>query len=444
MAGTISFGGIGSGMDTEGIVTALVGVERQGETPIQTKLTGTNSSISNLSSISSLLSKLKAASDALDTATEIGSYKATSSNAAIVASSNGLATTGKYSIQVTQLAKEARTYSNTISSVGTALNQSGTLKLGVGSGATQDIAIAATDTIDDVIGKINSAGLRVTASSFYDGTAYRIQLRGMDTGAANNLSITETGTTFGFGATPNTGQAAQDAQIKLDGFTVNSASNQVTGAIRGVTLALTAETTDAVTVGIDSDTSALKAKLGTLVDSYNAVISKIKDLAGNGTVPAKDPGLAGDSTLRSITSRLTSALQTVTASSSAYKTLGSIGLAVDRTGKLALDSTKFDAAIAADSAGVTKLLAGTDAATSGGVMSIVSNAVDVFTKTGTGLIAGRTDALNAAAKRLQARIDAEEVRINRYADQLRKQFTAMDTSVAAWNAQGTYLTKQFG
>src|SRR5438105_1889132 len=133
MTGTITFGGIGSGMDTESIVTALVGVERQGETTLQTKLTATNSSISNLSSVSSLLSKLKAASDALDTSAEVGSFKATSSNTAIVASSSGLASAGKYSIQVDKLAKEQRTYSNTIASVGTALGQSGTLKLGVGT-----------------------------------------------------------------------------------------------------------------------------------------------------------------------------------------------------------------------------------------------------------------------------------------------------------------------
>jgi flagellar hook-associated protein 2 len=443
MVGTITFGGIGSGMDTESIVSALVGVERQGQTALQSKLAATNSSISNLSGISSLLSKLKAASDALDTTAEIGSYKATSSSAAIVASGSGLATPGKYSIQVEKLAKEARTYSNSIASVGTAMNQAGTLKLGVGSGTTQDIAILGTDTIDDVIGKINSAGLRISASSFYDGTSYRIQLRGMDTGAANSLNITETGTNFGFGATANTGQAAQDAQIKLDGFTIKSASNQVTGAIRGVTLALTAETTNAVEVAIESDPSSLKTKLTALVDSYNAVISKVQELAGNGTVKAKDPNLAGDSTLRSITGRLASALQTVGGGTGAYKTLGSVGLALDRNGKLALDSTKFDKAIAADAAGVSKLLAGTDAVAAGGVMSIVSDAVGAFTKSGTGLMAGRTDALTATTKRLQSRIDREEIRINRYAEQLRKQFTAMDTTVAAWNAQSSYLSQQF-
>jgi len=440
MAGTISFGGIGSGMDTEGIVTALVGVERQGETALQTKLTANNSSISNLSSVSSLLSKLKAASDALDTTAEVGSYKATSSNAAIVASSSGLASPGKYSITVDKLAKEQRTYSNTIASVGTALGQAGTLKLGVGSGTTTDVSILATDTLDDVIGKINASGQRITASSFYDGTSYRIQLRGQDSGAANTLSITETGTTFGFTVPANTVQAAQDAQIKLDGFTIKSATNQVTGAIRGVTLALTAETTDAVTVGIENDPDGLKTKLNTLVDSYNAVVSKIKDLAGNGTVKAKDANLAGDSMLRSINQRIAGALQTVTSSTATYGSLGSIGLALDRSGKLSLDSTKFSKAMAADPDAVTKVLAG--AGTGGlGVMGAVSSTVDLFTKTGTGIMAGRTDAMNATTKRLQSRIDREEIRINRYADQLRKQFTQMDTTVASWNAQSSYLSQ---
>jgi flagellar capping protein FliD len=57
-------------------------------------------------------------------------------------------------------------------------------------------------------------------------------------------------------------------------------------------------------------------------------------------------------------------------------------------------------------------------------------------------MAGRSDALTATTKRLQSRIDREEIRINRFAEQLRKQFTTMDTTVAAWNAQSTYLSQQ--
>jgi flagellar hook-associated protein 2 len=441
MAGTISFGGIGSGMDTEGIVSALTNIERQGQTALKSKLTATSSSTSNLSNVASLLSKLKAASDALDTAAEVGSYKASSSSTGIVVSASGLATPGKYSITVDKLAKEQRTYSNAIPSVGTALNQAGTLRLGVGTGDPQDIAIATTDTLDDVIGKINSAGLRVNASAFYDGSSYRIQLRGMDTGAASALGITELGTSFGFDVPANTVQQAQDAELKLDGFTIKSATNQVTGAVRGVTLALTAESATPVTVAVDNDPDSLKTKLNTLVETYNAVVSKVKELAGSGTAKASDPGLAGDSTLRSLTSRLSSALQTQIGSST-YSTLGSLGLALDRSGKLSLDSTKFDKAITADPAGVTKLLSGVDGGAQG-IMDVVSSAVDAFSRSGTGLLAGRNEAMTAATKRLQARIDREETRINRYAEMLRKQFTQMDTQVAAFNAQSTYLTQNF-
>lgn len=74
-------------------------------------------------------------------------------------------------------------------------------------------------------------------------------------------------------------------------------------------------------------------------------------------------------------------------------------------------------------------------------MSVVSTAVDLFTKSNTGLIANKTEAMTSIGKRLQSRIDTEEIRINRYADQLRKQFTQMDTAVAGWNAQANYLAR---
>jgi flagellar hook-associated protein 2 len=439
MVGTITFGGIGSGMDTESIVSALVGVERTAQNALRTRQTATESSLSNLSSISSLLSKLKSASDALDTATEVGSFKVTSSSTSLVASANGLAQPGSYAVEVTQLAKEQRTYSNTFSSASTALNQSGTLAIGVGSGTPVNIAITASDTLDNVISKINSAGLRVSASAFYDGTNYRIQLRGLDTGAESALSISETGVSLGFTVPANTYQAAQNATLKIDGFQVTSATNQVTGAIRGVTLALTAPTTGAATVSIDNDPQGLQTKLRTMVDAYNAVVSKVQETVGGGGLKAKDPELAGDSTLRSLTSRISSTLLTPIAGGDRYNTLASIGLSLDRAGKLSLDGTKLEQALAADSAAVSKVLAGTDAAQ--GVMDTLSSAVDAFTKSGTGLLVTRTETLNKRVSSLKAQIEREDTRINRYADQLRKQFTQMDTMVSAWNAQGSYLNR---
>ncbi len=440
MVGTITFGGIGSGMDTESIVSGLVSVERAGQKALQSRLNATQSSISNLSSVSSLLAKLKSAAEALDTSAEVGSYKATSSGNAIVASASGLATPGKYTFTVEKLAQEQRTYSNTFASATEALGQAGTLSIQVGSGTATDIAISADDKLDDVIGKINSAGLKVTASAFFDGTTYRIQLRGQESGAANALTISENGTSFGFNDAGNTTQIAQDARIKLDNqFTITSSTNQVTGAIRGVTLALTAESASPITVSVENDPAALKTKLTALVDAYNAVVGKVKEVAGNGGTKATDALLAGDSTLRSITSRISSALQKDVGGSSAYRTLGSIGLAVDRTGRLSLDASKLDKALAADAEGVSRLLSGTDANPTGGVMDVLSSTIDAFTAKDKGLLTSRSEAFTARVKALQDRIDREEARINRYGDQLRKQFTAMDTMVASWHQQSSYL-----
>ena len=139
--------------------------------------------------------------------------------------------------------------------------------------------------------------------------------------------------------------------------------------------------------------------------------------------------------------RTTPGRTTTVGGSGAYRTLGSVGLALDRTGRLSLDAAKFDKAMAADSEGVTKLLAGTDSGTQG-VMDVVTSTVDLFTNRDKGLLVSRSNALTDTSKRLQARIDREDVRINRYAEQLRKQFTQMDTQVASWNAQSNYLSRQ--
>src|SRR5262249_3787663 len=156
-------------------------------------------------------------------------------------SASGAAQPGAYDVNVTKLAKEQRTYSNAFSA--NALNMSGNLDLAVG-GTSKQIAVTASDTLNTIADKINGAGLRVGASVFYDGTNYRLQVRGLDTGAANAVTFGGTGgigDQLGLNVAANTKQSAQDAALTVDGFAITSKTNQVTGAIPGVTLALKEE-----------------------------------------------------------------------------------------------------------------------------------------------------------------------------------------------------------
>lgn len=442
MAGTISFGGIGSGLDTEGIVTGLVSASSGSLNTLKTRATATDSAVSTLSSISGLLATLQKSVDALANPRDIGSYTASSSSAAIAVSADGTALPGAYSIKVNALAKEQRNYSSTFSSMSTALGQTGTLSIQVGAGTAIDVAVTETDTLDGIAAKINASGARVSASIFNDGTNYRLQVRGLDTGAANTVTFGGTGLTLGLNDLPASKvQSAQNSAIEVDGFVVSRATNQVSGAIQGVTLALTEVSTAPVTVSVKGDPTGLQTKLQSVVDSYNAVINKIHQSAGYGTTKGNTAALQGDSSLRSITERLSSALTTRVGTTGNYQTLGTIGLATNRDGTLKLDATKLTAALQNDAAGVATLLAGPSSGK--GVMDVVSDLAKSMTASN-GTLQLRSDSLASRAKTLRDRADAEQTRLNRYADSLRKAFTAMDTTVAGNNAQMNYITRMYG
>ena len=184
-------------MDTEGIVTGLVSASSGSLNTLKSRASDADSAVSTLSGISSLLATLQKSVDALANTRDVGAYTASSSSSAIAVSANGTALPGAYSIKVNALAKEQRNYSTTFSSMSTALGQTGTLSLQVGTGTAVNVDVTATDTLDGIAAKINASGQRISASIFNDGTNYRLQVRGLDTGEANTITFGGTGLSLG-------------------------------------------------------------------------------------------------------------------------------------------------------------------------------------------------------------------------------------------------------
>ena len=437
---TVTFGGVGSGLDTESIVTGLVNASQGPLKQIKSQATGLTTVNTSLSTIASLLGKLQTALEAVDEVKEVGSYAASSSSTAIVASATGSASPGSYQISVDRLASEQRSYSNGFGASDTALGLSGSLDFSIGGGTATSITVDSTDTLDSLAAKINSSGARVSASILNDGSQYRLQVRGLDTGAAN--AITFSGTTLGLDLAANKRQTAQDAQVTVDGFAITRPTNQVVGAIGGVTLNLTATTPagSPATVKIASDPDGLKNKLNSVVTAYNAVIDMVHNVSGFGSAKASVDGLAGDSLLRSLTQRMSSAVGTQVGTGT-YQTLGSIGVSLDRDGHMSVDSTKLNTALAADSAGVANVIAGPDSTT--GAIDVLRDVVKAFSQVGTGSIAQRQTSLTSRIKDTNARADREQVRLDAYAAALRKQFTALDSLMSSSTQNSNYLANFF-
>ena len=444
MSGTITFGGVGSGLDTESIVTGLVKASQGPLTAMKSQASGITAANTSLSQISTLLSKLQTALEAVDETKEIGSYSASSSSSAIVTSATGAALPGSYAISVDRLATEQRTYSDGNASSSAALGATGNLNLSVAGGAVTSIALSATDSLENVAAKINASGLRVSAAVFHDGSEYRLQVRGLDTGAANTIAFS--GTTLGLEKAANTRQAAGDAKLTIDGFAVTRSTNQIVGAITGVTMNLTAVTPTGspATVKVDNDPEGLKTKLNSVVSAYNAVVDMVHTVSGFGTVKAQVQDLAGDSLLRTLSGRMSGAIGT-SVGTGAYTTLGSIGMKLDTSGHLSLDGDKLDAALAKDPSSVAKIIAGPEAGTGAGTgaADVLRDVAKAFAQSGTGALAERQTGLAARLKNTNARIDREQARLEAYAAALRKQFTALDTYMNSANQNSTYLSNFF-
>lgn len=438
----VSFTGLSSGIDTRTLVDQLVKIERQPIDALQQKQKDLGGISSRLSKLSGLLTDLKSEAEKLGSRTSLLSTKGVSSDAtAVSVSATGDASPGSYSLEVSSLAKAERTYSDGFTSATQAgLFGTGSITLQIGSGSPVSIDVDAADTLESVAQKINATGVELGASVLFDGTSYRLRVSGNDTGAANNITFTETGTTLGLSKAANEVQKATDAVFKIDGFSISRPDNTITDVIEGVSFTLSKVTTEPVTIGVERDDEALTENVRAFVDAYNA-ISKSLDSEFSYTGAAKlGNTLAGDSTLRGLQSRLRAAVGHVfSGAPTAYNRFSALGISTKQDGTLELDEDALSKAVDADPEAVASLLTGDESAT-GGFMARFTGLVEDYTKSGTGILSLKKTGIDARARSMDGQIERMERRISSYEDRLRAQFTAMEQMISNIQSQGSQIT----
>ncbi len=456
-----------SGIDTSSLISALVSASSEPVTLLSQKARDARSASSQLSSLGSTLAGLRSSAGALDTATEVASFVVTQANTnAFTTVADGSAQPGAYNISVSQLAKEQRTYSKafSVAKADVALGLTGSFTLAIGAGTAKEITLAATDSLETVSSRINGLGLRLQAGIFQEADGkFRMQLRGLDTGTANSvtfgvsgtsaagstltdpLGIAETGLTASAGKTV---QSATNSIMLIDGFSVERTTNQVSGAVAGLSFSLKDVTNSTgthvpVNVAVAPDTGALVGKVTAFVSAFNGVVGSVNKLAGVGGVKAAVPLLSGDSTLRSILSELRSVATAGTAGTAGglYASMREVGVTITKDGTLAVDGDKLSKAVIADPVSVQKLFARPTSATTGGIMATVREAVDGITNFTTGKLTSRKKYFDDKAVKADAEAAKKRTGLDAYADRLRKQFTAMDEAYAKNASLGQQLSR---
>lgn len=449
---TITIPGLGTGLDTTAIIRSLVSTRQDPITALQSRQTNLNAASTTISNFSSKLSTLATAARALDTTGEFNATSATSSDTtSLVASSTGGTATGSFDVQISQLAKEQRTKSNTFASTSDALGISGTLAFTIGSGSPVSLTVSSTDTLTDIASRISASGARLSASVIYDGSNYRMLVRGLDSGSSNAISFDESGlsgSALGLSTPANTYQNAQNALFTVDGISMSRSTNQVTGAIPNVTLALVKTTSSAVTVNVATDPSSLKTKLQAFVSAYNDVVNTGHNATGYGATKATNPVLSGDRAIRGSLDRLSPLVaSSVSGASGAYTTLASVGIKLQNNGTLLFTESTFNAALAADSVSVSKLFVTDSTIGATGIMSSFGTTIDNLTNTGS-LVKSRLDGLSSESRRIGTNITKKQLDLTAYSEALTRQFAnlesqvgrykaLLDTKIGTWNSTGT-------
>lgn len=238
------------------------------------------------------------------------------------------------------------------SATATTSTAAGTYQVTSGTG-TYAFSVAAGDSLDTIASTINNSGSGVQATVVPAGSAYRLELSTADGSA---FSVAPTGTTTApllGGAIQDHSVDGQDASITVNGATITSSTNTFTGLMPGVDVTLAADASGSANITVGRDTQSLSDQVKSMVDAANSALDDISSLTGYNADNKTAGLLAGDSTLRTVRDQLLDSVTTGINGTS----LASVGIEVDKTGKLTFDETKFQDAYNADPTGTAEKFA---------------------------------------------------------------------------------------
>lgn len=459
--GAITFGGLASGlpsnivdqlMETQKV--RLAGYERDKEYYTNQK-----------SSFSALATKLKSLSSAAESLQELSSltpHSASSSNEdEVLVTASSEAQAAFHTINISQLA----THNTYVSASGKGpTTDDATITVSGGgpttfsfdyNGTNHSVSVNDGDTLETIANRINALDdyadgeEGVSASVLYDGSNYRLVLTAQDSGAYSSagdgssrienvtlgadLSFSDGGPDMLTTDSYTRSVEGKDAAFTVDGISVTSSTNTVSDVLTGVTLELQDANSTNVTININNDTDGLQETLQTFIDSYNDVVDYMNQ--------NKSGVFASETSVRSTLSLMRRELNTATTTTGSYSYLSEIGITTDQyTGKLSLDSDKFETAAAADFDAIAEIFAGDESSSSDGLAYRIEDLVDDLTSSSGGIITGKTNSLDSRLDNLDDRILREEERLEAVRVRLTLKFANLEQMISQLNNSANSLT----
>lgn len=437
----LGMGGIGGSIDTDALIEALMNAKSIPQQRLKLALADQQALEATYQGLRAQFTSMRNAAWKVDDSDSWAVTTATSSHAAVVATSSLDATPGSATFRVTQLA--AAQVSTVAADANGAVVDDFTQGLSLTVGGEAHTIDLTSGSAEDVASAINKAGLGVRAAVIVvddpdtgpDATKKMLQLTASKTGTDASFGAT------GFGDGGGSAQqivAASNAQISVGGvdefgdplpgsYTVSSQSNTFTGAMPGVTFSIGADAIGKdVTVTVAADANKVSDTVKAMVDAVNTAKSAIATHTG------RDGLLQGRSEFRTLGFDMGSLIANGVAGGGSF---ADFGIDMNKDGVISFDADTFAAAYAADAKGAMDAIS----KLANGMASVADDAIAPVT----GAVSGAIDASTVKQADIARDISTWSTRLDAQRVQLTLKYTAMQTALARLEGQSDWLTSMF-
>ncbi|MFW5682719.1 MAG: flagellar filament capping protein FliD, partial [Phycisphaeraceae bacterium] len=318
----------------------------------------------------------------------------------------------------------------------------------------QSIEITDTDTLEDVVQKINDAGVGVSAGIINDGAAgnsFRLSLTSRDSGSDSAFVFDDGG--MGFGA--RNFSEARDAVVffgadAANSLALTSTSNRLEDVIPGVDVDLKSVSEQPVQLTINRDTEAITSAAESFVESFNSLVDAINKYDSYDEENEERGLLLGDSTVARIRSSVYNAVINPNREiPGQFDSLSEVGIRVGEGAKLEFNSDKFLAAFAEDPEGVEQLFTfkqteenadGEEEIIAQGIGREISELLKDLTDA-QGPLQRRVNTIEGQVQLNKDRIEAIEDSVEAKQERLEREFTQMELALAQIQDQQSALSQ---
>ena len=331
----------------------------------------------------------------------------------------------------------------TVSDVGSSGTTAAELKIAgeasAPTGGTQTIngsgLFAAQDSdrnaLESLVERINDFGGGFVASTFFDGTGYRLSINSENAGAAQELLVETSGASFSaFDAARPKDAVLQFGSVATGGIVITSTDNTFEDAVPGLTVTLESESDDPVTVEVAANTSGITDAVSDLVESFNSFRDAVGELTAFDSEAATTGLLFGRTEIVTIETQLANVITGRFSASASLRSLESLGIGLNDQGKLELDTTKLTEVLESSPGEFERLFTSEGI----GVVERLEQVIDQLAGEDTSLLARRSDALTRTIESNEARIATMNLALDRERERTLLEFYRLEETISTLQA----------